>query len=427
MGLNTAFQIARRSPSTKIKIFEQAPGPGYGSSGASSAICRVFYSFENQVMMARDGINLYRNWNDYLQYKEASAVYTRTGMLLMLPMTRTDVVKHQAKYSSLGISTSIVDRNTMDTRFPMINPDIGSFDNNGEIEWEPKEMDNDTYFFYEEDAGYFEPVQAITDLRNVLRDHHNDSVSMHYNSTVTEVLQCGGRVKGVSVSDGDSQREIHCDTVVNCSGPWYNKVIQDLDLDIKFTLTPVRIQVIYKDSPELFTEEMITSSCGSFGKEYGLPIPDITDGMGGVYIRPQHQSKQVLVSTTKEEEERTEVDPDAPMPSGADPEFRNKYLNSLFHRLEPIIQPTSAKVQSLNGIYTVCEDDVHYLIGDTKLKGFIVCNGFSGHGFKCGPSVGSMIAQHITKIKVEGDTDVPIDFYSPYREPLVLKVKNVLA
>ena len=112
---------------------------------------------------------------------------------------------------------------------------------------------------------------------------------------------------------------------------------------------------------------------------------------------------------------------------GADPDMRNKYLNSLYHRLEPIMKPTSAKVQSLNGIYTVCEDDVHYLIGDTKLKGFIVCNGFSGHGFKCGPAVGSMIAQHVTKIKMEGDTNVPIEFYSAYREPLVMKVKNVLA
>ena len=40
MGLNTAYQIARRSPSAKIKIFEKSAGPGFGSSGALSAICQ---------------------------------------------------------------------------------------------------------------------------------------------------------------------------------------------------------------------------------------------------------------------------------------------------------------------------------------------------------------------------------------------------
>ena len=317
VGLNTAYQIARRSPSTRIKVIERAPGPGYGSSGASSAICRVFYSFDNQVMMARDGINLYRNWNDYLQCNDASAQFTRTGMLIMMPMSREEAELNQAKYSKFGISTSIIDRNTMGTRFPMLNPDIGMFDNSGAVEWKPKEMDNDTFFFYEEDAGYFEPVQALSDLRNVLKSRFNDNVSMHYNSTVTKVLQRGGKVTGLTVSDNDqSQRDIHCETVINCCGPWYNKMIKELNLDIEFTLTPVRIQVIYKDAPEIYSDEMIQNSCGTFGKEYGLPMPDLHDGMSGVYMRPQRQSKQVLVSTTKEEEERDEVDPDVALPSG---------------------------------------------------------------------------------------------------------------
>ena len=291
-------------------------------------------------------------------------------------------------------------------------------------------MDNDTYFFMEEDAGYFEPVQALSDLRNVLKDRFSDCVSMHFKSKVTNILQSGGAVRGITVSDADNvQREVHCDTVVNCSGPWYNKVIKDLDLDIKFTLSPVRIQAIYKDAPELFTEEMLKNSYGTFGREYNLPCPDIADGMAGAYIRPQKQSKQLLVSTLKEEEERDEVDPDVPLPAGADPEFRNKFLNTMYHRMEPVIDAigSSSQCQSLSGHYTVCVDDVHYLIGDTKLKGFIVCNGFSGHGFKCGPSVGGMIAQHLTKIKMDDDTSVPIEWYSPYREPMKLAELNVMA
>ena len=75
----------------------------------------------------------------------------------------------------------------------------------------------------------------------------------------------------------------------------------------------------------------------------------------------------------------------------------------------------------------MCEEDVHPIIGETNLDGFIICNGFSGHGFKCGPSVGSIIAQNVTGIQLKDDTKVLIDIFSPYRDPLPMKVKNVMA
>lgn len=428
MGLNTAYQIARRSPSTKIKIFEQAPGPGYGSSGASSAICRTNYTFKEQIQFTVDGMNLYKNWNDYLKSNDASGTYTKTGLLLMTPFTKEQVNQQQTKYSNLNISTCIVDKYMMQTRFPQINPDIGIFDNNGQIDFESKEMTDDTYFFHEEDSGYFEPVQALTDLRNVLKTQYSNNVSFHFNTKVNKIIESGGKVKGLNVSNNEnSNDEISCSFIVNSCGPWYNKVIKDLDLDIKLTLSPVRIQVIYKDTPELYTKDVLNNLCGPDGKINGVPIPIITDLLSGVYMRSQRQSKQIICSTTKEEEERDVIDPDISLPDGADPEYREKFLHSLYHRLEPILKPTSAKCQSLNGIYTVCEDDVHYLIGPTKLDGFILCNGFSGHGFKTSPAVGSMIAQYITNIKIEGDTNVPIEFYSPYRQPKEMLVKNVLA
>ena len=106
------------------------------------------------------------------------------------------------------------------------------------------------------------------------------------------------------------------------------------------------------------------------------------------------------------------------------------YLNAIFNRLSPILDPSmpgASKVNGMSGIYTVCEDDVHPIIGKTKLNGFYVCNGFTGHGFKCGPAVGGIIAKDITGIKLDDDTNVNIDFYSPYRTPHLIKTKNVLA
>jgi glycine/D-amino acid oxidase-like deaminating enzyme len=56
-----------------------------------------------------------------------------------------------------------------------------------------------------------------------------------------------------------------------------------------------------------------------------------------------------------------------------------------------------------------------------------VANGFSGHGFKLAPAVGSMIAQGYTGESTDFDTDVPMEFFSVDRRPIEMSVKNVLA
>ena len=214
----------------------------------------------------------------------------------------------------------------------------------------------------------------------------------------------------------DGKKDIYCKYIINCNGPYYNKIVVDElnDLDIKLRLNAVRIQLIHKYCPKLFEYSSDLAS-----------IPFIMDYLSGVHIKSSHKNKTLIICTCSEKDERDIFDPDDELPSGADPEMRNRYLNSMYHRLLPInelIGFTSA-VKSMSGLYTVCHDDVHYLIGPTKLDGFIVCNGFSGHGFKCAPAVGSMLAQYLTNIRIPDDTDVDIKFFSPYRSPYVMSRK----
>ena len=63
-----------------------------------------------------------------------------------------------------------------------------------------------------------------------------------------------------------------------------------------------------------------------------------------------------------------------------------------------------------------------------NVPGLWACNGFSGHGFKLAPAVGSLVAQQITGLKTDAwETDVPFDFMGPGRAPLVLKQKTHFA
>ena len=67
----------------------------------------------------------------------------------------------------------------------------------------------------------------------------------------------------------------------------------------------------------------------------------------------------------------------------------------------------------ISGLYTINTNDFHPIIGQKvkDLNGFYLCNGFSGHGFKLSPAVGSILAQQITNIKLannpyESDADI---------------------
>ena len=63
-----------------------------------------------------------------------------------------------------------------------------------------------------------------------------------------------------------------------------------------------------------------------------------------------------------------------------------------------------------------------------QVDGLWACNGFSGHGFKLAPAVGSLVSQQITGLRTsEWETSVPHDFMGPYRAPLTLKAKTHFA
>ena len=72
-------------------------------------------------------------------------------------------------------------------------------------------------------------------------------------------------------------------------------------------------------------------------------------------------------------------------------------------------------------------DYVHPILGQTQIEGFWVANGFSGHGFKLAPAIGSLVAQALTGESASHDCPVPLSFLSVDRDPIVLDSKSVLA
>ena len=80
MGLNVAYQLKRRAPDMRVTVLERAAGLGVGSTGYSTGFMRAFYSRDDTMALALDGIRAYRSWADYLRAADdVDATFTETG------------------------------------------------------------------------------------------------------------------------------------------------------------------------------------------------------------------------------------------------------------------------------------------------------------------------------------------------------------
>jgi glycine/D-amino acid oxidase-like deaminating enzyme len=149
------------------------------------------------------------------------------------------------------------------------------------------------------------------------------------------------------------------------------------------------------------------------------------DASTGIYFRPESAGQQVLVGSVLAEDEEEVVDDPDSFRRVPDADFTQMKLAAFHHRI-PALE-ARGNVSGIAGLYTINREDVHPVVGPTGRDGFWVANGFSGHGFKLAPAIGSMVAQAFTGVSTDFDTDVPMEFFAVDREPIDVAVKSVLA
>lgn len=454
MGLNVAHQLWRRAPRSRILVLERATGLGHGSSGWSTGFLRAHYSLDETVRLALDGIAAFKSWPAYLGNLRASDTFTETGALWMLGKSKAENEAMQVRLSRFGISSDVLNACSLSARFPLINTEpYPEFTEEGDIVPQPAGQEGLSALF-EEGCGYVDPAACLHDLLATVRAN---GVDVRFNVEVDSVLVSASTCRGVRLADG---QELHAAHVVNATGPWFDRLMKSADVRMSTTAVPTRIQVAHKRVPE----------------EY-LSLPFTADAWGpsGIYFVPRKASKQLLFGSIAQRFESETVEPDACNRS-LDPDVRQSFLHCLLHRLpnlcakgeivgfssmcakqrpqmrvcatpRPSLLPLPAsysgccsRTNKMNGAYhsprspvppcryTVNIDDAHPMVGETHVRGLWACNGFSGHGFKLAPAVGSLLAQQITGVRTDAwETDVAWDFLGPYRAPLMLKQNSVFA
>ena len=96
-------------------------------------------------------------------------------------------------------------------------------------------------------------------------------------------------------------------------------------------------------------------------------------------------------------------------------EYRDRMMHKLHHRFA---MKSRGTVHGYAALYTVNTDDWHPIVDAVGPPGFFVANGFSGHGFKLGPSMGAMIARMMTGIELPDDPAVDVGYFAASRKPI---------
>jgi glycine/D-amino acid oxidase-like deaminating enzyme len=401
IGLSIAHQISRRDP-RRIVILEKAANVAEGSTGASCAILRQRYTHTEAMTVARDGLRAHRNWARYTGLEEPRAHFYPSGVLWMMGETPERIEADRARMASLGIDAQVLEADEVRRRFPALSTCNAPFDLTGETDHECVDHHS---FLFEGDSGFFDPVSAAQDLLEVVR---RAGVDVRFQSPVTGVRVAGDRIEGVDLADGTS---IDSPVVVNAAGPWAQRIAAMAGFEYGWTIRPIRAQVIYREWPR----DVVPG-----------PLPVVADSSAGVYLRPEASGQQILVGSILHDDEQEVVDDPDHFNGNIDAAFRDLKIHALHHRIPSL--PYRGQITGLAGMYTMNVEDVHAVIGPTSIEGFIVANGFSGHGFKESPSVGSMVARFLTDAPVdEWDTEAPMKFFSIDREPIELADTTVLA
>jgi glycine/D-amino acid oxidase-like deaminating enzyme len=398
IGSSIAFQLTRHGVGSAVAL-DKGLGPAEGSTGASSSICRCRYTHPEVVRLAFHGQEAYGSWAEFTGLDLPRAGLNRVGVLWMMGESHGTVGADADKLTGEGVKAESIGPDDVIEMFPSLSTCAVPFDLTGEIEHvcAPGEA-----FLYETLGGYVDPVGANQDLIDATRRLGG---SVDFNSQVTGVIKENGRVKGVELADGT---EISTELVVNAAGPWCNQLNEMAGADLRWTLTPTRIQTVYRSWPT----------------DLG-PIPVGADATTGIYFRPETGGQQVLIGSVLSEDEEEIIDDPDDYKRVPDAGFTEMKLAAFHHRVPGL--EARGGVSGVAGLYTINREDVHPVVGPSGVDGLWVANGFSGHGFKLAPAIGSLVAQAVTGTSIEFDTDVPMSFLAVDRDPIDVAVKNVLA
>ncbi|MDA2889919.1 FAD-binding oxidoreductase [Mycolicibacterium sp. BiH015] len=344
-GSAAAWALSRRGV-TDVVVLERNT-VGSGMTGKSSGIVRCHYGVSSLAAMAADGLKVFESPQQFLGDQVLDIGFRQTGYVVGVGEQNVEAMrKSLAAQQSVGVETAEIDKADVAELWPFA--DLTPF----------------AAFGWEARGGYGDAYQTAQAFSTSARA---SGVRIRQGTTVSGLLVEADRVTGVRLADGS---EISAGTVVVATGVWTKPFLQSYGIDVPIRV--IREQIVMIDP----------------GVEVGK-VPVFSDLVSLQYVRPEVRG-EILFGNS-----------DLPGYADIDPSDPDNYLN---RATDDFVDLTVDKVgtrfpgfpdPSISGSYAGCYDvtpDWNPIISRAPLDGLVIAAGFSGHGFKIAPAVGTLVA-----------------------------------
>jgi sarcosine oxidase subunit beta len=244
-------------------------------------------------------------------------------------------------------------------------------------------------------AGTHNPKDGLVDPNSVVMGYVSASQRLGARA-YTQMEVTGIQVKGGKISEVvTNQGTIATPIVVNAAGPWAGLIGKMVEVDIP--ITPIRRQML------------TTTPLPALPADF----PFVLDFAKSLYF---HREGQGLLTGMSNPNEKPGFD------QNIDVDWELTHLEAAAARL-PLLE-NAGLASHWAGLYEVTPD-AHPIFGKTPIEGFLVCAGFSGHGFMHGPITGKIMAEIILDGKAT-TLDVSMLDWDRFREGRLIREYNVV-
>ncbi len=338
MGASAAYHLASRGI-TDLVLLEKEEFFGTGATGRCAGGVRFQFSTEINVKLSLESLPMIERFKDEIGQE---VNYRQCGYLLIATNDKdATVFKHNVEMQNkLGVQTQLMSGDEVRSRLPMMQ-------------------------FDDAIAGTFNQKDGLVDPNSVVMGYINAAQKMG-GKTLSNTAGTGIRVSGDKVEGVETGRGvIKTRTVVNAAGPWAGQIGKMAGVHIP--IIPLRRQI--------FTTNPL--------KEIPIDFPFVIDFAQSLYF---HREGEGLLIGMSNQNEKPGFD------QSVDEEFELFNLEAAIKRM-PLLDKAS-RASHWAGLYEVTPD-AHPIYGKTNVEGFLVCAGFSGHGFMHGPVSGKLMSELI--------------------------------
>ncbi|MDQ7026791.1 MAG: FAD-binding oxidoreductase [Anaerolineae bacterium] len=362
MACSTAYHLLKKDSTINIAIIEKDPSYAQSSTVLSDGNLRLQFNIKENILMSQYGLEMLARFSEEMAVgdNKPHVSFRQQGNLFL-----TDEADVAAAQIGLELQKSL----------------------NCQVEWLSPDAVNKRYPFIDPKTiagGTFGSQDGTMDPQAVLMGYKNKAIALgaeYIVGEVVDVLATNQQITGVRLADGSQHQ---CRYAVNSAGAWGTSIARKLWIELP--VQPVKRHVFHLET--------------NLNPENTIPL---TVFPSGLYII-QESGKHFTCGKSL---------PDDPI--GFDFTFnRQLFVDSVWEDLLHYI-PACEQVKVVGGwtgLYAINTFDRNAILGEyPSMKGFMLANGFSGHGFQQCHAVGRYLAELILGIELSLDLSI----FSPER------------